>query len=317
LSKGLRELRFAIAYDENSAGPADWASRLARSVSALSSGQMRLVPTYGVTDGRTAIAAGNADLFFDTADTLLDAHRGFAFFAGLPGDQGLAPRHLHTWLAMGGGQPLWDDLAADHGLKPLLAAHSGPQSLFLATERVESMAALDGLKVHVAGLARDVARGLGLDPVTLPSGHIAPALQRGEIQAAECGGALLSYALQLSTAARYSAGTRLNRNGTAMFLGVRRAVWNDLGASAQAFLASAANTEFQLSLAEEEAHGRLLYPEPPASLIWPIAHQLEHDIHRVAAAVVAHTAGIDARSRRISDSYAAFRRSLSGDGAYA
>lgn len=313
LSKGLQELRLAVAYDESFAGPADWASRLARSIDELSGGRTRVAASYGVTDTHAAVAAGDADLSFDTVDSLIDAHRGFAFFAGLPGDQGLPPRHLATWLSVGGGQPLFDDLAADLGIKPLLAAHSGPQSLLLATSRVESMAATAGLKIHVGGLARDVARGLGLDPVTLPAGQIAQALQRGDVQAAECGGAILCYALQLSKAARYTAGARFNHNGTAMYLGVRRAVWDELDPSTQALLASAANNEFQLSLAEEEAHGRPLYPAPPAAQVWPIAGELGHAIQRVAAAVVAHAAGADAKSRRISDSYAAFRRTIVGE----
>ena len=81
--------------------------------------------------------------------------------------------------------------------------------------------------------------------------------------------------------------------------------------------AAAASAEFQLSLAEEEAHRHLLYPEPAVDHTWPLASELSHAIRRVADAVVAHTAGADAQTRRINDSYAAFRRAAVGADAIA
>ncbi len=76
--------------------------------------------------------------------------------------------------------------------------------------------------------------------------------------------------------------------------------------------AAAAAREFQQSLAEEEAHRRMLHPEPPAERTWPIAAELAHAIRQVADAVVAHAAGADSQTRRISDSYTAFRHTAVG-----
>ncbi|MFN3624595.1 MAG: hypothetical protein ACK4TP_11090 [Hyphomicrobium sp.] len=314
---GLRELRLAMSCGDGFAGQADWAHRLARNINELSGGRFRVMPAFGVADPAAAVCAGDADLCFDTAGALIDIHRGFAYFAGLPGDLGLTPRRLQTWIAVGGGQALWDDLAHDVGLKPLLAAHTGPQSLMLASTRISSMAALAGIKVQVGGLARDVARGLGMDVVSVAPGELASAMQHGSVQVAECGGAILSYALGLPAVAPFSTGAGISQNGTSMYLGVRNSVWDSLSPGDQAVLATAANSEFQLSLAEEEAHRYLLYPAPTADRVWPIAADLAHAIERVAAAVVAHTAGADARSRRIADSHAAFKRSAAGLDAYA
>jgi hypothetical protein len=55
-----------------------------------------------------------------------------------------------------------------------------------------------------------------------------------------------------------------------------------------------------------------LLPGGPAERTWPIAADLAHAIRRVADAVVAHAAGTDARTRRISDSYTAFRHAAVG-----
>jgi hypothetical protein len=76
--------------------------------------------------------------------------------------------------------------------------------------------------------------------------------------------------------------------------------------------AAAAAGEYQRSLSEENAHRRILLPDAPAERTWPIAAELAHAIRRVADAVVAHAAGADAQTRRISDSYTAFRHSAVG-----
>jgi len=308
ISKQLVELRLALPWTESSAGPADWARRLSKHVASLSDGRFRLAPTFEVDGGITAVRAGDADLYFgDIADDA-DAHRAFAYFSALPGDHGLAPQHLQAWLNVGGGQELWDDLAGDLGLKPLLAAHTGTRSLLLARERIETMGALTGRHVRVHGLARDVVRGLGLTPVEFPPGQIAASMQTGEVLAAECGGAIVSYALGLQSAAPYEAGASIHGNGRALALCVRRGLWEDMGTSERAILSAAAATEFHASLTEEEAHRPLLHPPAPQERIWPVAAELAHAIRRVADAVVAHTAGYDATAARIAASYAAFRR---------
>ena len=309
VAAGLQELRLAMPWAEGYAGPADWAHRLGQSIMQLSGGRYRIVPTFAVADGLAAVSADDADLYFGGDP---DAHRGLAFFSGLPGDRGMSPQHLQTWVSVGGGQALWDDLAGELGVKPLLAAHTGRHSYLLATERVESMAGLAGRKAHLHGLARDVGRGLGLEPVTLVPSELAGAMRRGDVLAAECGGAITSYALGLPGVAPHSAGTSFNRNGTAFFLGILRALWDGFGSAEQAMFAAAAAGEYQQSLAEEDAHRRMLLPDAPAERTWPIAAELAHAIRRVADAVVAHAAGTDARTRRISDSYTAFRHAVVG-----
>jgi TRAP-type mannitol/chloroaromatic compound transport system substrate-binding protein len=314
VAKGLQQLRLVMPWADGVAGPADQARRLAQRIASMSGGKIRLVPSFGVSNGLAAVHAGDADLYFASTNHNLDAHRGLAFFAGLPGDRGLAPHHLQSWVTLGGGQALWDELAGGLGIKPLLAAHTGSRSLMLATESIDTMSALTGRKAYVEGLARDVARGLGLEPVSMAPAQLAGAMQNGELLAAECGGAITAYALGLHAVASYAAGTSINRNGTALSLGIERALWDRLGESDQAMVAAAANAEFQLSLAEEGAHRPMLYPEPAPERIWPLAAELSHAIRRVADAVVAHAGGADAQSRRINDSYAAFRLSVQGSG---
>src|SRR5262249_28210673 len=128
----------------------------------------------------------------------------------------------------------------------------------------------------------------------------------------ECGGAILSYACGLRAVAPFSTGTSIHRNGSALALVFRRTVWDALTADEQTAFSTAAAAEYQLSLAEEDAHRHMLIPEPNRHMTWPIAAELSHAIQRVADAVVAHAAGGDAATRRINDSYAAFRDAMPG-----
>ncbi len=315
VAKGIKELRFAMPWPDSVAGFADQARRLAQRIEAMSEGRYRIVFTHGDGSGLSAVQRGEADLYHGTEHDHLHAHRALSFFAGLPGDRGVAPEHLLSWILVGGGQTLWDDLAGDFGVKAMLAGHTGGHAHFLATRRVAAMSELAGEKVSVMGLARDVVHGFGLDPVTIAAADVAGALTRGEILAAEWGGAIASHSLGLTTAAPYAVGTSVNRHGTALSLGICRSLWDGLSAADQAIFATAAAAELQLALAEEETHRRLLYPDASAHKTWPLAPELERAIGRVSDAVVAHVAGSDAQSQRINTSYVTFRRMALGDDA--
>jgi TRAP-type mannitol/chloroaromatic compound transport system substrate-binding protein len=313
VAKGLQELRLAMPWPDSVAGFADQARRLGQRIASLSGGRYRIAFVPGVDSGLAAVRSGAADLYHGTEHDHLDAHRALAYFAGLPGDRGMAPAHLAAWMLVGGGQTLWDDLAGNFGVKAMLAGHSGDRACFLATRRIETMGELAGKRVSVTGLARDVVRGFGLEPAAVGTPDLAAGMARGDILAAEWGGAIASHSLGLTAVAPFAVGTSINKHGFALSLGMRRSLWDSLGATDQAIFSTAAAAEYQLALAEEEAHRRLLYPEPPADKTWPLAHDLERAIRRVADAVVAHVAAADATAQRINAGYVVVRRALQGD----
>jgi TRAP-type mannitol/chloroaromatic compound transport system substrate-binding protein len=313
VAKGLRELRLAMTWPDAVSGPADQAHRLAQRISTMSDGRYRLVIVPGASNGLAAVRAGEADLYHGSEHDHLDQHQALAYFAGLPGDRGIAARHLTTWMLVGGGQSLWDELAGEFGIKAMLAGHSGDESTFRATRRIATMRELSGQKVSVTGLARDVVRGFGLEPVSVAPADLPAALQRGDVFAAEWGGALTSHSLGLTGAAPYAVGTSINRHGAALSLGMRRDLWDGLGAADQAMFAAAAAAELQLALAEDEAHRRLLSPQGSADHTWPLARELHRAVSRVADAVVAHVAASDGRAQHINAAYTAFRRMVLGD----
>ena len=313
LATGLKELRLATSWPDAASGPVDQAGRLGQRLTAMSGGRYRIALLPGIDKGLAAVRAGEADLYYASEHDHLEAHRALAYFSGLPGDRGIAARHLSAWMLVGGGQQLWDDLTAELGVKAMLAGHTGERPCFLAARGGGGISELAGEKVVVPGLARDVVRGFGLEPVALPPSEIADALASGKILAAECGGAIASHALGLLRVASHSVGASVNRHGSAVALGLRRPLWSSLSASDRALFAAAAAAEYELALAEEEAHRRFLYPEPGADKTWPQAHELSRTISRVADAVVAHVAASDLHAQRINASYVAFRRALLPD----
>jgi TRAP-type mannitol/chloroaromatic compound transport system substrate-binding protein len=310
VASGVKELRLAFPWPDGVAGPADQAHRLGQRLTAMSGGRYRIAFLPCADSGLAAVRAGDADLYYASEHDHLDAHPALAYFAGLPGERGIAARHLSAWMLVGGGQQLWDELAAELGVKAMLAGHTGGRPCFVASRRLSAMRELAGEKVVVSGLARDVVRGFGLEPAALPLSHVAAALAGGELLAAECGGAIASYGLGLLRAASHSAGVSVNRHGSAVALGLRRSLWEKLPAGDQAMFTAAAAAEYELALAEEEAHRHFLYPEPDADRTWPLARELSRAIGRVSDAVVAHVAACDLHAQRINAGYAAFRRAL-------
>ena len=158
-----------------------------------------------------------------------------------------------------------------------------------------------------------MVRGFGLEPAAVDAADLADAMARGDILAAEWGGAIASHSLGLMAVAPYAVGASINRHGSALSLGMRRSLWDGLTATDQTMFATAAEAELQLALAEEEAHRRLLFPEPPARKTWPLARELKRAIRRVADAVVAHVAASDAHAQRINAGYVAFHRAVQGE----
>ena len=311
--KGLRQLRLAIASRDSVSGPADQARRLAQRIATMSEGRYGFDIVPGAASGFAAVRAGDADLYHGSEHDHLDQHRALAYFAGLPGDRGIAAHSLSAWMLVGGGEVLWDDLAGEFGIKAMLAGHRGDQTSFVATRRIAAMSELAGEKVAVTGLARDVVRGFGLEPATIAAGDVAEAMTRGDVLAAELGGALTTHALGVTAAAPYCVGTSINRHGSAVSLGMRRAFWDGLGPTDQAIFAAAAAAELQLALAEDEAHRRLL--SSAAARAWPLAAELHRTICRVADAVVAQVAASDPRAQRINAAYMGFRHMVLGDDA--
>lgn len=306
-----RLLRLSMPWADTPQGPADSVRRFARRFEAMTGGRYRI--EIAVADGG---AENEADLVHGSAHDFAPLHPAFAYFAGLPGSAGLAAQDLAHWIAIGGGQMLWDDLAGSHGWKPLLVGHAGDAPPLWSREPITDLHDLSGRRLSAPGLGADVARALGAEACEALAPHeVGAALAGGTVHAAEAGGLQTSLAGGIPRVARHATGQGLNGRGTALALNVRLPVWERLPEADKAILAAAAAEELQLSLAEARAHAGVARRALATSFNvrfapWPA--DVAEALDRVAEATIAHVAGRDAIAARIDQSYMAFRSLISG-----
>ncbi len=308
IGSGAKDIRVAINWPDNGKGIADSARRLAQRIEVATERRYRLTFAASAKSAIAAVRSGEAEAYHANEHDNLEQHRGFAYFAGLPGYNGLRSTSFNAWMLAGGGQVLWDELAGEFGTKAMIAGHTFRSTGIWAAR---PMASLAGQKVWAVGLARDVVRGIGAEPSTLDASQLSMALASGDIAAVEAGGAIASYGLGIFERAPHALGVAINRTGTALSLGFARPVWDAMSASDQAIIAAVCASELQSAIAEEKAHRQMLLapfqhnkPEPSQSL------ELASAISRVSDAVVAHLAALDTRTQRINASYVAFRRAI-------
>ena len=304
---GAKELRIALSWPDNGKGPADSARRLASSIEVATERRYQFTFVAGGKRGIDAVRSGAADLYHGTEHDNLGRSRAFAYFAGLPGAYGMRASTLEAWMLAGGGQMLWDELAAEHGIKGLIAGHTGRKRSLASTRPMTTVSDLAGARVWAFGLAGDVARGLGAEAVSVAPHDLESALGRGEIDAAEAGGAITSYAFGLLQHLSIDTATSINKGGTALSLGIGKPLWDTMSTSDQAIFEGLAMAERHRMNAEERAHRHQLVSGRGSRPGWQDVQELASAVQCVSDAVVAHLAGSDANAVRINASYAAFR----------
>ncbi len=314
IGSDVRHLVIVSAWPESVAGYSEQGRRLAERIQVASAGRFVFSFAHRDNRGGQVSATGDADLVLGSEHRNLGRHPAFAYFAGLPCRTGLRAADFDRWLAAGGGQMMWDGLAAEHGLKPLLIGHSGGRPGWWSAQPISRIADLQGKRVAVEGLARNVAAAIGAEPVEVLIGSMAPAVIEGDVAAAEWGGLLASCAIGLDKA-RCWTGFGINTNGTALSLGIRRDLWDAFSASDRAIFEGAAAEAFRFSLAEARVHEPILRKVLAETRGVQFGRLPEEDrelLRRVAEVIVADVATTDAQSRAINASYMAFRRLFSG-----
>ena len=315
--KGTRELVFGstVPFEQGPVGAG--AERLARRIETASDGRIRVVPRAIDDSALVSVMTGETDIAFGAENHNLSFHRAFGYFGGLPFYSGLDPDGLQAWLTVGGGQLLWDDLSADFNVKSILAGHSGRHPGLWLTKEIATVADFRGQTFAVPGLARDVVRVLGGDALALPLSELAAALGDGRIVGVESGGPYVGMMSGLHAHAKIHVGQGISNSGSTYSLSVRRTLWEQLSASDQALLEACAAEETRNMLAETTA----LNPIARASLMQEHGVTFEHfsgeligALSRAADEVVAEVASVDAKARRIDDSFMSFREQLTGLG---
>jgi TRAP-type mannitol/chloroaromatic compound transport system substrate-binding protein len=206
LAQGAMRVRLAGTFPRGLPGVGVNAERLAQRITELSDGRLEvayfgggeLVPPFGVFD---AVSSGAAELGHTASYFAVGKVRATMYFTTFP--YGLMQEELSGWIRFGGGQALWDEAYAPHGVKPFYAGGSGTQAGGWFKQPIQSLADLQGLKMRIAGLGGDIMSRVGVTTVLTPPGEIFTALQTNVVDAAEFVGPWNDVALGLYQVAPY------------------------------------------------------------------------------------------------------------------
>ncbi|MEM8756146.1 MAG: TRAP transporter substrate-binding protein, partial [Pseudomonadota bacterium] len=294
------------------------AQRIADRITAATGGRITVKlhaagELMGAFDVFPAASAGEIEMYHAAEYYWTSTDPGFAFYTTVP--LGLTASELNAWILHGGGQALWDELSANHGLKAIIAGNSGVQMGGWFREPVTGHDDLKGLRIRMPGLGGEVLRQLGADAVTMPGGKIRGALEAGEIDATEWVGPVSDMNFGLQDLLKHYMYPGFHEPGAGTAVGMNKAWWDRQTPADQALIEACCLAENEIMLAEFNElngpaleallgdHGVELHRFPEA--VWK-------SISDASLQVVADTATGGDLAQRIHDSFTRFRREVAG-----
>jgi len=160
---------------------------------------------------------------------------------------------MTQWLQYGGGQELWDELAAGFNVKPMLCNATGMQMGGWFNKEINSIEDFQGLKMRIPGFGGEIITRMGGTPVTLPGGEIFLSLSQGNIDATEWIGPWNDLALGFHQVADYYYTSAYHEPSASVCAGWNLDVWNDLDPSEQKIIEALAEMHYARLLAEFNA----------------------------------------------------------------
>jgi TRAP-type mannitol/chloroaromatic compound transport system substrate-binding protein len=312
IAQGIRQLTMVTDYPD---GPGMFASarRLARTINEASRGRIRIEASPGgavVKPLQTfdAVQSGVADMFHSHIGYFEKKSPAFHFYSGVP--FGFTANELFAWVHFGGGQALWDALAAEFNVKPLLACSTGSQMGGWFTREVASAEAFKGLRYRMGAPAGEVFRRLGATVVLVPGAEIVSALKSGAIDACEWIGPWMDMAMGLHNAAGFYYYPAWNEPGGALALGINRRLWESFDEGDRRLIEAAAASEFAVSLAEFNANNALALRklrEEGSVKIRKFGDALLRTFAEISRDVVAKIGSGDEHAKKIHASHQDFR----------
>lgn len=310
-----RTLKLVTTWPKNLPGIGEGPERIASAVAAMTDGALtlkvyaadELMPALGVFD---AVSNGDAEMYHGAEYYWQGKSKAYSFFTAVP--FGLNVAEHNAWILHGGGQALWDELAAKFNIKPILAGNTGVQMGGWFNREIKTVEDLKGLKIRMPGLGGEVLRRLGASAVLLAGGDIFPALQNGTIDAAEWAGPFNDMALGFHQVAKYYYYPGWQEPSAALALAININVWNSFTDAERAIIKSACLAEDDTMFAQYNhdstaalkqlvtQHGIQLRQYPDAVL---------KEIARVSGEVVQEISTTDDLTHRIYESFLEARRS--------
>ncbi|MBB4659123.1 TRAP transporter substrate-binding protein [Parvularcula dongshanensis] len=310
-AEGLRprELKMVTTWPKDFPGLGEAAERMASMIAQLSGGALRIRvfaagELVGAFDAFDAVSGGSADLYHGADYYWTGKDRAYPFFTAVP--FGMTAVEQMGWTEFGGGQALWDELAARFGIKPFAAGNTGHQMGGWFKREVRSLDELRSLRIRMPGLGGEVMRRAGASPVNIPGSEIYQALQSGAIEATEWVGPWNDLAFGLYREAPYYYWPGFHEPGAQLSVGVNLRLWEDMTAQERAVIETAARAVNHLTLAEYQARNAqaldLLVREHGVQLR-RMPDDVMDALAKATADVLEDVAASSEIARRIAESY--------------
>ncbi|MEM7740173.1 MAG: TRAP transporter substrate-binding protein [Pseudomonadota bacterium] len=238
-----RQLKMVTTWPKDFPGLADAATRWTDFVRDLSGGAIdieifsagELVGAFDVFD---TVVSGAADLYHGADYYWTSKSQAYPFFTAVP--FGMTAIEQIGWLEAGGGQQLWDRLAAPFGIKPFGVGNSGHQLGGWFKKPLRSVDDLRGLKIRMPGMGGEVMRRAGASPVVLPGSELYQSLQSGAIDATEWVGPWNDLAMGFYREAEYYVWPGFHEPNAQLAGGMNLDLWQSLNSQEQAIFVAAA-----------------------------------------------------------------------------
>ena len=253
ISQGRKKMVMVTTWPRDFPGLGTGAQRLAARINDMTGGRIEVEyfaakERVGAFDAFDEVASGNAQAYHAADYYWKGKHLGWAYYSAVP--FGLTAPEVNAWIRFGGGQELWDELAAGFGLKCLMAGNTGVQMGGWFNKEINSAADLKGLKMRIPGLGGDVMAKLGASPVSLPGGQIYENLVSGAIDATEWVGPWNDSFMKFYEAAKYYYYPGFHEPGTMLSFGLNKKWWDGLTSSDQLVFEAATAAENDIMMAE-------------------------------------------------------------------
>ena len=248
-----RELKMVTTWPKDFPGLGAMAERTAQFITEMSGGAMRvrvfaageLVPAFESFD---TVSQGGADFYHGAEYYWVGKSPGFAFFTAVP--FGMTANEIMAWTEFGGGQQLWDDLAAKFNIKPFAAGNTGHQLAGWFKREINSLEDMRGMKIRMPGLGGEVLGRIGASAVALSGGEIYQALQSGAIDGTEWVGPWNDLAFGFHNEAKYYYWPGIHEPGAQLSVGINLDVWNSFNPQERSIVQGACQRANVLSIAE-------------------------------------------------------------------
>ena len=305
--------KMVTTWPKNFPGLGTGANFLADLITRMSGGRIEvkvygsneLVPAFEVFD---AVSRGTAELGHGSAYYWKGKSEAVQFFSAVP--FGLTAGEMNAWLYHGGGMELWQEAYAAFGLVPLAAGNTGVQMAGWFNKEINSIEDLQGLKMRIPGLGGEVLARAGGTPVSLPGGELFTSLQSGAIDATEWVNPYNDLAFGFYKAAKYYYYPGWHEPGTTLECMVNQEAYDALPHELQVIVSNAARVANQDMYAEYIARNnralQTLVNEHKVD-VRKLPDEVLARLRELSDEVVAEIAGKDALSKRIYDSFQAFR----------